>query len=215
MPRCSPAPPTERLSWPGATGLAEDVRRYGKWMRDEAEKRIGHLYPKVNDLWRRLHGHRLDLGAHGDLPKPGLRRNDAARQSRSGLARRRARSATSSRSRTGSESGSRSAARMVFPAKERSVAPARCACSAERQFRCPTSATRARPAAWVRNSWRSLQKGKRQRYYVAPTEEHEKAADVPRPDDVPEAETSTQSSVSHGPELWHAQHGPISSPIAN
>ena len=37
----------ERLSWPGATGLAEDVRRYGKWMRDEAEKRIGHLYPKV------------------------------------------------------------------------------------------------------------------------------------------------------------------------
>jgi putative DNA methylase len=34
-------------SWPGATGLAEDVRRYGKWMRDEAEKRIGHLYPKV------------------------------------------------------------------------------------------------------------------------------------------------------------------------
>jgi putative DNA methylase len=34
-------------SWPGATGLAEDVRYYGKWMRDEAEKRIGHLYPKV------------------------------------------------------------------------------------------------------------------------------------------------------------------------
>lgn len=33
--------------WPGATGLAEDVRYYGKWMRDEAEKRIGHLYPKV------------------------------------------------------------------------------------------------------------------------------------------------------------------------
>ncbi|HEY9474701.1 MAG TPA: hypothetical protein VIS06_12730, partial [Mycobacteriales bacterium] len=33
--------------WPGATGLAEDVRRYGQWMRDEAEKRIGHLYPKA------------------------------------------------------------------------------------------------------------------------------------------------------------------------
>jgi putative DNA methylase len=31
----------------GAQGLAEDVRYYGKWMRDEAEKRIGHLYPKV------------------------------------------------------------------------------------------------------------------------------------------------------------------------
>ena len=33
--------------WKGAAGLAEDVRHYGKWMRDEAEKRIGHLYPKI------------------------------------------------------------------------------------------------------------------------------------------------------------------------
>ncbi|ABK45212.1 protein of unknown function DUF1156 [Magnetococcus marinus MC-1] len=33
--------------WPGATGLAEDVRRYGHWMREEAFKRIGHLYPQV------------------------------------------------------------------------------------------------------------------------------------------------------------------------
>ena len=33
--------------WKGAEGLAEDVRYYGKWMRDEAEKRIGHLYPKI------------------------------------------------------------------------------------------------------------------------------------------------------------------------
>ena len=33
--------------WKGARGLAEDVRYYGQWMRNEAEKRIGHLYPKV------------------------------------------------------------------------------------------------------------------------------------------------------------------------
>lgn len=33
--------------WKGARGLAEDVRYYGQWMRDEAEKRIGHLYPKI------------------------------------------------------------------------------------------------------------------------------------------------------------------------
>ncbi|MFP4361859.1 MAG: DUF1156 domain-containing protein [Alphaproteobacteria bacterium] len=31
----------------GAEGLAEDVRWYGRWMRDEAERRIGHLYPKA------------------------------------------------------------------------------------------------------------------------------------------------------------------------
>lgn len=36
-----------RAVWKGAEGLAEDVRRYGQWMRDEAEKRIGHLYPKA------------------------------------------------------------------------------------------------------------------------------------------------------------------------
>ncbi|MBN1322878.1 MAG: hypothetical protein JW986_02600 [Methanotrichaceae archaeon] len=33
--------------WPGASGLAEDVRHYGRWMRDEAERRMGHLYPKA------------------------------------------------------------------------------------------------------------------------------------------------------------------------
>ncbi len=48
-----PVNPTSRSElahsggWKGAQGLAEDVRYYGKWMRDEAEKRIGHLYPKV------------------------------------------------------------------------------------------------------------------------------------------------------------------------
>ena len=34
-------------TWRGAQGLAEDVRYYGQWMRDQAEKRIGHLYPKI------------------------------------------------------------------------------------------------------------------------------------------------------------------------
>src|SRR5680860_1052488 len=33
--------------WKGAQGLAEDVRYYGRWMREEAQKRIGNLYPKV------------------------------------------------------------------------------------------------------------------------------------------------------------------------
>ncbi|ELO0963384.1 DUF1156 domain-containing protein [Pseudomonas aeruginosa] len=33
--------------WSGAKGLAEDVRRYGAWMHEEAQKRIGHLYPQI------------------------------------------------------------------------------------------------------------------------------------------------------------------------
>lgn len=37
----------QTTEWPGASGLAEDVRWYGNWMRDRAEERIGHLYPKA------------------------------------------------------------------------------------------------------------------------------------------------------------------------
>lgn len=47
-----PVPPSTQKAlpisdWKGAQGLAEDVRRYGHWMREEAQKRIGHLYPQV------------------------------------------------------------------------------------------------------------------------------------------------------------------------
>ena len=36
-----------RREWKGARGLAEDVRYYGQWMRDEAETHIGSLYPPI------------------------------------------------------------------------------------------------------------------------------------------------------------------------
>ena len=41
--------------WRGATGLAEDVRYYGEWMKKKAFERIGHLYPKVKDEHGREH----------------------------------------------------------------------------------------------------------------------------------------------------------------
>src|SRR5258708_20565116 len=34
-------------AWPTATGAGEDARRYGAWMREEAHKRIGRLYPPI------------------------------------------------------------------------------------------------------------------------------------------------------------------------
>ena len=34
-------------TYTGVQGLAEDVAYYGRWVRDEAEKRIGNLYPKI------------------------------------------------------------------------------------------------------------------------------------------------------------------------
>ena len=76
-----------KKEWKGAQGLAEDVRYYGKWMRDEAEKRIGHLYPEDRDhggdgegaagpgavRGPEAHRDRLAMGAHSEEPKPGLR----------------------------------------------------------------------------------------------------------------------------------------------
>jgi putative DNA methylase len=49
--------------WKGAQGLAEDVRYYGQWMREEAEKRIGHLYPKV-EITAEMAKDRPDLNPH-------------------------------------------------------------------------------------------------------------------------------------------------------
>lgn len=51
-PRFGGRPPVhpgaaDQPGYRGAEGLAEDVRFYGRWMRDEAERSIGHLYPKV------------------------------------------------------------------------------------------------------------------------------------------------------------------------
>lgn len=33
--------------WSGNAGLAADVKYYGTWMKEEAARRIGHMYPKV------------------------------------------------------------------------------------------------------------------------------------------------------------------------
>jgi putative DNA methylase len=47
-------------TWKGAQGLADDVRYYGKWMREEAEKRIGQLYPKI-EVTAEMANNRPDL----------------------------------------------------------------------------------------------------------------------------------------------------------
>ena len=46
--------------WSGARGLAEDVRRYGAWMREQAQQRIGHLYPQI-EVTAALAAERPDL----------------------------------------------------------------------------------------------------------------------------------------------------------
>lgn len=60
QPPVNPAKKQNKTEWTGAEGLAEDVRTYGQWMRNEAEKRIGHLYPKVK-ITPEMVVERLDL----------------------------------------------------------------------------------------------------------------------------------------------------------
>lgn len=64
-PKSRKDPKSKAREWRGAEGLAEDVRYYGKWMRDEAEKRIGHLYPRIK-ISREMVGARPDLEPYAD-----------------------------------------------------------------------------------------------------------------------------------------------------
>ncbi|HUY50830.1 MAG TPA: DUF1156 domain-containing protein [Streptosporangiaceae bacterium] len=175
-------------SWPGATGLAEDVRRYGKWMRDEAEKRIGHLYPKakLSDgteatviawLWART----------VTCPNPAC-------------------------------AGTMPLVRSFWLAKkkgrERYVEPIPDGRRVRFEIRGPHGVPREGtvhrtgaicllcgtpvPLAYIRAEGKAgrmstqlmaiAAHGSRQRYYMPPDDEHVKAADVPRPDDVPDSE---------------------------
>ena len=45
MPPVHPDIDKTLTTWERAQGLAADVEAYGRWMRDEAERRIGYLYP--------------------------------------------------------------------------------------------------------------------------------------------------------------------------
>ena len=68
----------QRLPWRGASGLANDIRYYGAWMREEAFKRDRASLPEGKTT-RRQQSHRdcVALGAYHSVPKPGVRRPDA------------------------------------------------------------------------------------------------------------------------------------------
>ena len=40
--------PKRPVTWRGASGLADDLRFYGKWILNKARERIGHFYPDVD-----------------------------------------------------------------------------------------------------------------------------------------------------------------------
>lgn len=53
--------------WQGAQGLAEDVRRYGAWMRAQAQQRIGHLYPRFVVTPELIAAHTHSTGEKGQF----------------------------------------------------------------------------------------------------------------------------------------------------
>jgi putative DNA methylase len=202
-----PGAAAERMSWPGTTGLAEDVRRYGRWMRDEAEKRIGHLYPKI-----RVGG--VDCTAIAWIwartvvcPNPAC---------------------------AGTMPLSRSFWLGKKKGKQRYVIPIPVPEEKRVRFEIggpdgtPREGTVGRtgaecllcgtpvPLAYIRGEGKAgrlgaqlmatVAEGKRQRYYVAPTKEHEKAADVVRPDNVPDTELPEQALgfrvQGYGMRIW-------------
>jgi len=187
-PPVYPGAAETRLSWPGATGLAEDVRRYGQWMRDEAEKSIGHLYPKA----------KLPDGTEATV-----------------IAWIWARTVTCPNPACG---GTMPLVRSFWlgkkKGKERWVNPVPDGKTVRFEIEGPSGAPRDGtvnrngatcllcgtpvPLAYIRAEGHAgrmgvqlmaiAAEGKRQRYYLPPNDEHEIAATVPRPDDVPDAE---------------------------
>ena len=179
-------------SWPGTTGLAEDVRRYGQWMRDEAERRIGHLYPKakLDDgskanviawIWARTVtcpnpacGVEMPLVRSWWLGKKKGKEAYVVPRVRSG--------------RVEFEIG-HDVARAPTKADDGTVT--------RNGARCVACAT-AVPLAYVRTEGKRgrigarlmaiVAEGNRRRHYLAPTEEHETVARVPTPDGVPDTE---------------------------
>ena len=186
-PPVFPGAAGDRMSWPGATGLAEDVRQYGKWMRDEAEKRIGHLYPKVKIsgveatviawIWART----------VTCPNPACAGTMPLVRS-FWLGKKKGRERYVVPIPDGKRVRFEIAGPKGYP-HEGTVSRTGAVC-----LLCDTPV----PLSYIRAEGKADRMGaqlmaiaaesKRQRYYLAPTEEHEKAADVPRPDDVPEAE---------------------------
>lgn len=188
-PPVFPGAAEQRMAWEGISGLAEDVRCYGKWMRDEAFKRIGHLYPKakladgteatvIAWVWART----------VTCPNPAC----AARMplvKSFWLGKKAGKQRYAVPVVNGNEVSFEIAGPTGAPKLEGTVSRTGAVCVV-----CDTQV----PLDYVRAEGRAKRmgaqlmaiaaEGKRQRYYLPANALHEKAARVPTPDDAPDAE---------------------------
>ena len=179
-------------SWPRATGLADDVRYYGAWMRDEAERRIGHLYPKA----------KLDDGSTATVIAWIWTRTVTCPNPACGITMPLVRSWW-----LGKKKGKEA---WVVPHVEDGAVMYSIGRAPQTPPSTDEDGTVGRTGArcvncgsavdlkYVRAEGRAgrmgadlmavVAEGKRTRHYLAPTDEHRQAADVPVPDDVPGGE---------------------------
>ncbi|KWW97477.1 hypothetical protein TH66_17730 [Carbonactinospora thermoautotrophica] len=192
QPPVFPGAAGSRTEWPGATGLAEDVRCYGQWMRDEAEKRIGHLYPKA----------KLSDGTEAPVIAWIWARTVRCPNPACGIQMPLVRSWW-----LGKKKGKEAYVvphvkdgRVVFDiGHDASKAPTKNNDGTVRRTGAVCiGCGSAVPLAYIREEGKAkrigtqlmaiVAEGKRRRIYLPPNEEHERAADVPRPEDVPETD---------------------------
>ena len=198
-------------AWKGAQGLAEDVRYYGKWMRDEAERRIGNLYPKVELRPERGGGEATVIAWLWSrtitCPNPACGTimpllNSLAVSRRRGSEKwlepvpDRDHKAIDFEVRTGPGCP-----------KEGSVHRSGAICLA-----CGTSVPLATIRAEAKAGRMGVQllctvaEGNRRRVYIKADDEQLRAADVPQPDDVPETELSHNPRAITTPNYGIAKH---------
>jgi putative DNA methylase len=187
-PPVFPSTAESRLSWPGPSGLIEDVRRYGEWMFEEAQKRIGQHYPKVTMpdgtratviawIWARTI----------TCPNPACSSSLPLVRS-FWLSRKRGKQRYVEPIPDGKN------IRFEIRGPEGSPHNATVARSGATCLICQTPV----PLSYVRAEGMAgrigaqlmaiAAEGNRQRYYLPPSKDHEIAADVPRPLDFPDAE---------------------------
>lgn len=180
--------------WVGARGLAEDVRYYGDWMRNEAERLIGHHYPKatlpdgskanvVAWIWARtVRCPNPACGAAAPLVKSFWLNKKAGKEAWI--------SPLAESKRVRFEIGQGRSGPPVDGTIER--AGATCLVCGE-TFKLGHVRSEAQAGRLSSQLMAVVAATNRSRTYLAPTEEHELAARVPSPDDVPDQMVTTPS----------------------
>lgn len=199
-----------RTTWKGAQGLAEDVRRYGAWMREEAQRRIGHLYPQAT----------LDDGTTAPViawlwartvtcPNPACRATMPLARS-FWLGKKKGKEAwvrpVLDGDRVRFEIGHGPGGPLVDGTVGRNGATC-LVCSSP----VPLAYVRAEGKAGRMGTqlMAVVAEGYRRRVYLPPSPEHEKAADVPRPDDVPETELARNPRHMTAPNYGLTRHADL------